>query len=330
MMAAEDDLAATMFESPRVLRDMTAIGLVAVDKRMNVVIWNRFMEVNSQHSAEDVIGRNLFEVFPDLPAAWLEKKLKTIMVLKNTAYSSWQQRPYLFKFMNNGSVTADAEYMFQDCSFWALRDESGTVQGACISVQDVTETVLAQQMLEAAVEQNLKLEETSQRDALTGMFNRRYFDEQIRLEVQRARHYGWDFCFAMLDIDFFKKVNDTYGHDGGDAVLKAVSLTLLKQVRNSDVLCRFGGEEFALILPKIEIERGREVCERLLESVRATTIEHGDTKIQVTISIGMSQFHPDMNPADLLKQADLALYQSKRNGRNRYTVFSEEDTAASE
>lgn len=312
-----------MPELPRLVRDMTAIGLVAVDKRMNVLIWNRFMEINSQQDAEMVVGRNLFECFPDLPKAWLEKKLKTIMILKNTAFSSWQQRPYVFPFTYTGTVTNDVEWMYQDCSFWALRDETGAVQGACISIQDVSETAMAQKMLEAAVEQNLSLEETSQRDALTGLFNRRYFDEHIRLEMHRAQHYQWHFCLAMLDIDFFKKVNDTYGHDAGDEVLRSVAQTLLKQIRNSDILCRFGGEEFVLLLPKMDIKDGNNICERIVTEIRNTPIEiHDQQTIHITMSIGISRYRAGINPNDLLKEADQALYASKQNGRNQFTVFN--------
>lgn len=312
---------------PRIVRDMTAIGLVAVDKRMNIVIWNRFMEINSGMPADEVLGRNLFECFPYLPQAWLEKKLKTIMVLKNTAYSSWQQRPYLFEFANVNSVSSDIEKMYQDCSFWPLRNEDNTILGACISVQDVTETALAQQMLEAAVEQNLSLEETSQRDALTGMFNRRYFDEQMALEIQRAEHFGWDLCLAMLDIDFFKKVNDTYGHDAGDVVLKTVALILLKSIRTSDILCRFGGEEFALILPKLNLAQAPEICERILNAIRAAVIEvDAKTSLQITMSMGVSQFTSELTPNDLLKQADQALYDSKHGGRNRFTLYRQGNT----
>lgn len=317
---------ATIPQLPRLVRDMAAIGLVAVDKRMNVLIWNRFMELNSQQEAELVVGRNLFECFPELPQAWLEKKLKTIMVLKNTAFSSWQQRPYLFQFAYTGSVTTDVEWMYQDCSFWALRDETGAVQGACISIQDVTETAMAQKMLEEAVEQNLSLEETSQRDALTGLFNRRYFDEHIRLEMQRAQHYNWNFCLAMLDIDFFKKVNDTYGHDGGDEVLKSVATTLLKQVRNSDILCRFGGEEFVLLLPKLDIQQSPDICERIVTQIRETPIEISDGRvINITMSIGISGYRGGMNANELMKEADQALYFSKENGRNQFTIFTPED-----
>ncbi len=312
---------------PRLLRDMSAVGLVAVDKRMNVVLWNRFMEMHSHLSAAEVEGRNLFDCFPELPQAWLEKKLKTIMLLKNTAYSSWQQRPYLFKFPNVSSVTSEAEQMFQDGSFWALRDESGQVQGACISIHDVTEFAIAQQLLEEAAEQTLNLEEISYRDALTGLYNRRFFDEQIRHEMQRARHFGWDFSLAMVDIDFFKKVNDTYGHDAGDEVLKGVALTLLKELRASDTLCRFGGEEFVMLLPKVNRDNVQEIADRLLDSVRAAQVDAQEATISVTISLGISQYREGVNGEQLLKEADKALYISKTGGRDRFTLFDPDDAA---
>ncbi|MCU7850172.1 MAG: diguanylate cyclase [Candidatus Thiodiazotropha sp. (ex Lucinoma kastoroae)] len=309
-------------ELPRFIRDMPAIGLVAVDRRMNIIMWNKFMEIHSQLHQDEVLGRNLFDSFPELPIKWLEKKLKTIMVLKNTAYSSWQQRPCLFKFTNVSAITTDVEYMYQDCSFWALKDESGNVLGVCMTVYDVTETAISQQLLEEATEHAINMEESSLRDGLTGLYNRRYLDKQINQEIQLSKRYNWDLSLAMVDIDFFKKVNDQYGHDAGDEVLQSVSNTMMGQLRGTDILCRYGGEEFALIMPKINLEKAASILDRLRSSIETSSIRVGDQSISVSVSMGVSQYSEQSTLDELFKQADHALYQSKKNGRNRVTLYN--------
>lgn len=307
---------------PDIVVEMVAVGIFAMDRRMNIILWNRFMEIHSQLRANEVLGKNLFDCFPELSRKWLEKKLRTIMVLKSQSFTSWKERPYLLKFPNVHSMSNDAEFMYQACSFWPLKDKSNLVRGVCISIHDVTETAVTQRLLEKATEQALTLEETSQRDSLTGLYNRYFFDEQISQEIARARRYQWNMGLIMLDIDHFKKVNDTYGHPGGDEVLRVVAFTLLKQLRSSDILCRYGGEEFAMILPQVNEEKGRYVADRLRTSIEEANIDFEGQNIKVTISMGFSLLRDDMTPGQLIGEADSALYMSKNSGRNCVTCFS--------
>ncbi len=309
------------YEFPNIIVDLTGIGIAAVDTRMNVILWNRFMEIHSHLKPSNVLGRNLFDCFPELPREWLEKKLKSVIVLRNSAFTSWQQRPYLFKFPNTRTITTDRPFMYQDCSFWAIQDKGGMVKGVCISVHDMTDTADAQILLQAATEQAVNLQETSQRDGLTGLYNRQYFDEQISSEVVCARRFERSLSLLLIDVDFFKKINDTYGHQGGDEVLRIVAFKLLKTLRPSDTLARYGGEEFALILPHLGKQEGIAVADRLRRIIEKEIILVDEKEIKITISIGVSAFAKGDSPSQLIKDADGALYLAKREGRNRVKVL---------
>ncbi len=160
------------------------------------------------------------------------------------------------------------------------------------------------------------------KDPLTGCYNRRQFHELAGKEVRRAWRYNSTFSLIMLDIDHFKKVNDTYGHAAGDEVLKALAATITGTLRTSDVFGRYGGEEFIILLPETTIENGLVVAERIREKAAALAVPVSSNEvIRFSISAGIveSSYSTDIN--ELTKYADAALYMSKENGRNRTTVY---------
>jgi len=175
---------------------------------------------------------------------------------------------------------------------------------------------------------NLKLRDAmrslSIRDPLTGLFNRRYAEETLAQELFRAKRQSTQIAVMMLDIDHFKEFNDSFGHDGGDAVLRELGLYLKKEVRGSDVICRYGGEEFLLILSPATMEGARMRAEKLCDGVRHLSVRHAHKNLgTITISVGMAVF-PDhaSEPEALVKAADIALYQAKQDGRDRVVVFA--------
>lgn len=171
-----------------------------------------------------------------------------------------------------------------------------------------------------------QLRDLATTDELTGLANRRALLQQAEAELDRAKRYGRPFSLLMLDLDHFKRVNDTYGHDVGDKVLEALARSGEKALRDSDVLGRLGGEEFAAILPETTAEKAREVAERLREGVGRVRVEEPsapDGAVQVTISVGVAEFNEQRPTVDaVLKAADKALYQAKETGRNRTVVAS--------
>ncbi|MCL7489244.1 MAG: diguanylate cyclase [Desulfobulbaceae bacterium] len=171
---------------------------------------------------------------------------------------------------------------------------------------------------------NKILEKLSSLDGLTGVPNRRRFDEVLKQEWQRAIRHSTSLSLIMLDIDFFKPYNDTYGHQGGDECLKRVAKALESAARReTDTIARYGGEEFAAILPETGSKGAREVAEALRAVVEEENIPHESSKVSdhVTISVGVATWLPERgsSPEALLGAADEALYKSKENGRNRVT-----------
>ncbi|MDQ1522421.1 MAG: hypothetical protein QOG00_1882 [Pyrinomonadaceae bacterium] len=158
-------------------------------------------------------------------------------------------------------------------------------------------------------------EEAAFTDHLTGLANRRRFERQLEREVARTRRYGHPFCLLILDIDHFKVVNDTYGHEGGDEALRRLGHVLQTGTRGVDTAARIGGEEFGIILTETDFEHGLEVAERLRKTVAETDIPEAG---RVTVSIGLAEFtEPPRDGRELYAAADAALYEAKRRGRNR-------------
>jgi two-component system cell cycle response regulator len=157
-------------------------------------------------------------------------------------------------------------------------------------------------------------------DALTGLFNRRYMETHLGTLVEQAASRGKPIAVLILDIDYFKAINDTHGHDAGDDVLREFALRIRKSIRNIDLACRYGGEEFVIVMPETDMTVAGMVAERIRRRIASEpfAIQQGARSLEVTISIGLAALGaPSDNAAAILKRADQALYRAKRDGRNR-------------
>ncbi|KQT44970.1 response regulator PleD [Devosia sp. Leaf420] len=156
-------------------------------------------------------------------------------------------------------------------------------------------------------------------DDLTGLYNRRYFDRHLNVLLGKAQSQDKNLAVMILDIDHFKSVNDTYGHDAGDVVLKEFSARMKRNIRGVDLACRFGGEEFVVLMPDTDVLNAELVAERVRQAIAEKSFDiKGQRPLTVTVSVGVSfnETHAD-TPESLIKRADLALYRAKREGRNR-------------
>lgn len=165
-------------------------------------------------------------------------------------------------------------------------------------------------------EQQYKLATT---DGLTELYNHRYFQEQMTMLVENSKRYGSEFSLIILDIDFFKKFNDTFGHQAGDAVLRQVALTLKKNVRATDIVCRYGGEEMSIILPNTGKDEAFTTAQKICERIATNKVKlNHDKESQVTISLGVATYpHDGATPSEMIASADKRLYSAKENGRNQ-------------
>jgi diguanylate cyclase (GGDEF)-like protein len=196
-----------------------------------------------------------------------------------------------------------------------LRDGDKIAIGSQIllrfSLQDTIDAEFQRALLNAAT-----------MDALTRAFNKAHFLKQLEVEVAFSRRHGTELCVLMFDIDFFKKINDQYGHPAGDAVLSSLGSIVLPLVRRDDVFGRYGGEEFAIACRNVTIEGATALGERVRSAIEAHRFEHDGRPIPVTISVGVSALSraPSAHGAALIASADAALYEAKRGGRNRVVV----------
>src|SRR5207247_928584 len=156
-------------------------------------------------------------------------------------------------------------------------------------------------------------------DALTGLHNRRYMESHLSTLVEQASSRGKPLALMILDIDFFKSINDTYGHDAGDDVLRAFANRIRKSIRGIDLACRYGGEEFVVVMPETDLAVATAVAERLRRRIASEPfrVHQGARQIEMTISIGIAALGSGDDAATLIRRADQALYRAKRDGRNR-------------
>lgn len=171
-----------------------------------------------------------------------------------------------------------------------------------------------------------KIEAMAITDGLTGLYNHRYFYQSIEGEWQRAQRYKKNFAMILLDIDFFKKFNDTYGHKAGDAALASLAKALKASTRNVDVVARYGGEEFAVLLPETSGEQAMIIAERIRRNIKAHPFEIDPRKplVSITVSVGVASYPQDAETFDeLIEAADQALYKAKNSGKDKVCPFSE-------
>lgn len=213
----------------------------------------------------------------------------------------------------------------------------GTKSALTLARKEIEQRKQAEQSLKAANEElhlrvfevqrlQAELHEQAIHDPLTGLYNRRYLSDALAREIIQAKRANSTLTFVMADIDHFKFVNDSYGHQAGDEVLVQVASLLKKHARGSDIACRYGGEEFLLVFPGTSLELAHKRAEEIQQNCAALSIQHEGKNIAVMLSFGVAAY-PDHGQQweQIIVKADKALYQSKCNGRNQVTIFRDEE-----
>lgn len=225
------------------------------------------------------------------------------------------------RFAENPMVTGDPNIRFYAGA--QLRDDAGHNLGALCVVDSKPREFDAEQRailrdLASIVMDAMHLRRLACIDPLTSLPNRRHFLELCEQEHRRAHRYGHELAIALVDIDWFKQINDQHGHDVGDAVLKAMSYVSSQALREHDTVCRYGGEEFALLMPHTTLDQAETIADRLRNLVSAHEMEIQGRTIKFTISLGVTLFRVGAETIeDALKRADMALYDAKAQGRNQ-------------
>lgn len=294
------------------------VGIVVLDKDFRVEVWNQFMENHSGILPSRICETSLFGHFPEIDEQWLRAKADPVFSLKTPVFVIWEQRAHLFRFGSNRPITSDSDYMYQNVTMFPLTSTTGEVERMCMLVYDVTDQALGKRRVERL---NDELKVMSRVDGLTGLYNRRYWQERFDYTFKLAKRRSKPITAMMLDIDHFKRVNDTYGHQAGDKVIQALASVIKRCVRETDLAGRYGGEEFAIILTDTQEEGAEKVAERIRKQAEDTLVEHEGQQISFTVSLGLAEYSGECTSSMAwLELADQALYDAKQNGRNQYRI----------
>lgn len=307
-------------------------------ENMADIVWRtdsqmRFTYVNSADknlrgfASEEVIGTPVLDNLTLQGREILEQAIQKRRKIENSADKGAALKyEFPMRHKNGGAV-------WIEMSSVPIYGGDGNIRGFQGVGRDISERrwreenlLQSQQQLESQLslvaEEKIALQELTTLDPLTGLYNRRFLDAALPREFARAEREGKRLAIIMLDLDYFKKVNDQYGHAAGDEVLKALAEVLKKGARESDLICRFGGEEFVAIMPSMSAEQALERVESWRRLLEEKPIVYADFKITITLSAGIAVFPEHGNSADqLLGLADEMLYKSKRDGRNRISVY---------
>ncbi|ROM45366.1 diguanylate cyclase [Pseudomonas protegens] len=293
------------------------VGIVVLDLECRVQVWNSFMENRSGVPSKQAIDQSFFELFPEVERPWFTRKVGRVVALGTPAFTIWKQRPYLVHFNNYQPITGQGEFMYQNTTLLPLRSSNSEIHHVCLVIYDLTDVAINSLALQKA---NQQLQHLSRTDHLTQLYNRGHWEQRLQFEYSR---HGCSIALLMLDIDHFKSINDRHGHQAGDAVIKRVSELIHQHVRDSDVAGRYGGEEFAILLPHTDLAGARTLAERLRQSVEEQEVIHNGQAIAFTISLGIACLdRPARDHRCLIEWADQALYASKRAGRNRVSTYA--------
>ena len=296
------------------------VATLVLDTSHRIILWNRACEVLTGIPAAQVLGTSE-QWRPFYP------NVRPIMADLILFGEKTQQMEHLYagKFRPSAVIPGayEAEDFFPalgDGGRWLfftaapVYDEHGELIAAIETLQDVTARKIAEEKLRQSEE---RFREMSVTDALTGLFNSRCFHERLAHELERAKRYQQIFSLIVMDIDHFKRVNDEFGHQGGDNALRQLAQVILRSIRASDAAFRYGGEEFAVFLPGTDLSGASVIAERIRVAFASTPVEPLEgIQHPCTVSLGVAQYQDGDSVHTLFRRADEAAYQAKHLGRN--------------
>ncbi len=307
--------------------DWSSDSIFCNNENGEFVFVNRVYATNFQNEPEYFIGKTFWDIYTKEEADFRQEIVKRIF---KTGKSEVME----------GTVSLPGKNVFFLITINPIKDEDGKVVLVLTHATDITarkeiedllrenqeqlkETnQLLQQKMEEINSLHEILREEAIRDSLTGLYNRRYLTETMEREIARAKRENYPICMMMIDIDFFKSLNDSYGHLAGDEVLKALASLLQISIRQGDISCRYGGEEFIIIMHDISVEDAKKRADSIRYDFDCLPIQHTVMVLHATISIGIAFFPQHGNsPDELIGSADVAMYRAKRNGRNQINVW---------
>ena len=289
-----------------------AVGILVVDASLTVRLWNRWMSDASGIGPHQALGHTLDALFPDTRLRSLQRKVKQVLMIGHQAFFDARVTGALLPLRRAAPLQGETVWIQQTWTLTRVDDAAGEPV-VCISISDETAAIQAERDREEAHER-LKL--IARTDSLTQLLNRPTICGLLSDELQRSRRSPRDTSVLLFDIDHFKRVNDTYGHLAGDAVLRAVGAASTRQMRQTNRAGRYGGEEFLIVLTDTGADGALIAAGRMLQAIRDIVVEWEGQVIPVRASIGVSTARPGDSVESVLARADEALYAAKDGGRD--------------
>lgn len=297
----------TLDQLYRTIVDRMTDGVYLVEPDRTIKYWSPGAEQIAGHVAADVVGHHCYDNILDHVDARGRSLCHTTCPLAATMRDGKDRQATIW--LRHGEGYRKPVRVRTT----PLRDETGRIVGGIEYFADATRTMAAAEEADRARREALT-------DKLTGLPNRRMFDEVLQKRLRRLARYGWAFGLLIVDIDFFKRINDEHGHSLGDAALAGVAATLTGAVRADDLLARWGGEEFAVLVEAADGEHLREAAERMRVLVERSEVRFEGRRVPLSVSVGGTLARPADSPETLFERADQALYSAKQGGRNRAEI----------
>lgn len=299
------------------------IGVMVFDQHKRLLVWNDWLAKHSGQMAEQVCGQTFEQLFPNLRGSRVDNAINSALSQGFPAFLSQSLNQSPFDLYARSSHSLSASLIQQSINVVPLKSASGE-RYAMLQISDVTAAVQRETALRRQTEEQAQ---SSQQDALTGIANRRRFNEKLEQEFGRCQGEGSPLSLLMLDLDYFRRYNDEFGRQQGDLCLSHIASKIKRSLRKpADLVARYGGEEFAVILPDTDSSNARKYAERLKVMIAELALPHptSDVSEQVTLSIGIAtqDKHLAGDPTSLIMSADLALYRAKQEGRARIALHS--------
>ncbi len=297
--------------------DHLSVGTVVLNSRLEIVFWNRWMSEHSAITLDDARGRVIHILFQGLIKKDFVKKAREVFRRGQPVFFTNKVHQTMFPFYAGRSYIEPAlKPMQQTVILSPVKNDDNRVTQLLLTVFDITDWIDYRDRL---LQSKDELEKLSHTDELTQIPNRRSLMEQLAQELFHHNRRKRPMALAVIDLDHFKEVNDRYGHQTGDQALFEVARTISDSCRNYDIIGRYGGEEFVIMLPDSKREQALATCERVRQRVENNKFCHSRQAMRLTISIGLAckDAQEKIEVEDLFQRADAALYRAKENGRNR-------------
>jgi len=299
------------------LLDHLSIGAAVIDPDLKILFWNRWMGEHSLLDRQAVLDRPIQEVLPGLASKGFVQKAREVFRRGQPSFFNKKLHRNIFPFYSGRSyIEKKLAPMEQTVILSPLIDENGAINELLVSVFDISDWITYQNEL---LRSQTELQRLSRTDELTQVANRRNIMERLTEELALHKRKKRPISLALLDVDHFKKINDNFGHQVGDCILREMAQLIRSRLRDYDALGRYGGEEFLLILPETTGEQAWRICDRLRQAVGNEEFQVRGRSHRITVSLGVIGKDEEDNPSreNLINEADRRLYRAKEAGRNR-------------